>query len=209
MSSSSALTSTPVARWRAARRLYPIYCALALQFGLDAPPYENLDEASTQNPDFLPRVQAWFDTIDARLHVAQFRQVLHGTAIASSEEKLQVLIERHYTKPEKTESDRDKLDFLLVQYFAMCSPPGVSDRELRTEDAAEVLAPVLGPVVGPPPEWLRPLDAWIVNLSKFTSLRELQESQLGPQGRQLKAAAKHLYFSPPALVAFHLVDNRT
>src|SRR5690242_20470045 len=117
MSSSSAHTSTTVARWRAARRLYPIYSALAAQFGLDAPPYETLDEAGAQNPDFLPRVQAWFDTIDGRLHVAQFRQVLHGTSIGSSEDKLQVLIERHYTKPEKTESDRDKLDFLLVQYF--------------------------------------------------------------------------------------------
>ena len=200
-SSSSAYTSSLVAKWRSARRLYPIYSALAVQFGLDAPPYENLDE-STQNPDFLPRISAWFDTIDARLHVAQFRQLLQGTAIASSEERLQVLIERHYTKPEKTESDRDKLDFLLVQYFAVCSPPGVSDRELRTEDAAEVLAPVLGPVVGEPPEWLRPLDTWIASLNRFTSLRELQESQLGAQGRQLKASAKQLYFSPVALVAF-------
>src|SRR5512133_1583529 len=99
MASSSAYTSSPVAKWRAARRLYPIYCALAVQFGLDAPPYENLDDTDTQSdPDFLVRVQAWFDTIDARLPVAQFRQVLQGTAVASSEEKLQTLIERHHTK---------------------------------------------------------------------------------------------------------------
>jgi hypothetical protein len=202
MSSSSADTSSPVAKWRAARRLYPIYCALAVQFGLDTPPYENLDDAGAQSdPNFLPRVQAWFDTIDSRLHVAQFRQLLLGTAIASSEEKLQALIERHNTKQEKTESDRDKLDFLLVQYFAVCSPPTLSD-ELRMEDAAEVLTPVLGPVTAEVPEWLRPLEAWVDSLSRFTSLRELQESQLVQQGRQLKASAKHLYFSPSALVAF-------
>ena len=123
MSSSSANVSSPVARWRSARRLYPIYCALAVQFGFEPAPYENLDEASAQAADFLPRVQAWFDTIDTRLQVAQFRQLLQGTAIASSEEKLQALIERHISKPEKSESDRDKLDFLLVQYFAVCSPP--------------------------------------------------------------------------------------
>src|SRR4051812_4059385 len=161
MSSSSPYISSPVAKWRSARRLYPIYTALALQFGLDAPPYENLDDPAVQgDPNFLARVQAWFDAIDERLHVAEFRQLLQGTAVAASEDKLQVLIERHYTKPDKTEADRDKLDFLLVQYFAVCSPPTVSDRELQMEDAAEVLAPVLGPVVGEPPEWLRPLDAW-------------------------------------------------
>ena len=203
MSSSSPYISSPVAKWRSARRLYPIYTALSLQFGLDAPPYENLDDPAVQgDPNFLARVQAWFDVIDDRLHVAQFRQLLQGTAVAASEEKLQVLIERHYTKPEKTEADRDKLDFLLVQYFAVCSPPNVSDRELQMEDAAEVLAPVLGPVVGEAPEWLRPLDTWVASLGKFTSLGELQESQLVQQGRQLKASAKHLYFSPPALVAF-------
>ncbi len=202
MSSSSAYMSGAVAKWRAARRLYPIYSALAVQFGLDAPPYESLDDATAQTSEFLPRVQAWFDTIDARLQVAQFRQVLQGSSVASSEEKLQALIERHYTKPEKTESDRDKIDFLLVQYFAVCSPPTLAEGELCFEDAAEVLAPVLGPIGSDVPEWLRPLDGWVASLTDFSSLRELQESRLAQQGRQLKASAKHLYFSPPALVAF-------
>jgi hypothetical protein len=203
MASSSAYTSSPVAKWRSARRLYPIYCALAVQFGLDSPPYDNLDDADPQSdPDFMPRVQAWFDAIDARLHVAQFRQLLQGTAVASSEDRLHALIERHYTKPEKTEADRDKLDFLLVQYFAVCSPPSLADRDLRMEDAAEVLAPVLGPVSTELPEWLRPLVPWVASLPKFTSLRDLQESQLVQQGRQLRASARQLYYAPTALVAF-------
>lgn len=203
MSSPSAFSSSPVARWRAARRLYPIYCALTVQFGLDAPPYENLDDPGIQSdPSFLARVQAWFDTVDVHLPVAQFRQILQGNAVAASEEKLQALIERHYTKAEKTEADRDKLDFLLVQYFAVCSPPTVTDRELRLEDAAEVLSPVLGPVATDVPDWLRPLDGWVANLGRFTSLRELQESRLVQQGRQLKASAKQHYFAPVALVAF-------
>lgn len=203
MSSPGAFSLSPVARWRAARRLYPIYSALTVQFGLEAAPYENLDDPAVQSdPEFLARVQAWFDTIDARLPVAQFRQILQGTAVASSEEKLQALIERHYTKAEKTEADRDKLDFLLVQYFAVCSPPAVADRELRLGDAAEVLAPVLGAIATDIPEWLRPLEGWIANLGTFTSLRDLQESHLVQQGRQLKASAKQLYFSPVALVAF-------
>ena len=203
MSSSSTFTSSPVARWRAARHLYPIYCAFAAQFGLDSPPYDNLDEANAQRePDFLGRVYAWFDTIDARLHVAQFRQILQGTAVAASEDKLQALIERHYLKPEKTEGDRDKLDFLLVQYFAVCSPPMLADGSLRLEDAAEVLVPVLGPVNLEVPDWLRPLEGWVASLGRFSSLSELQGSQLVQQGRQLKTSARDHYFSPTALVAF-------
>jgi hypothetical protein len=203
MASSSAYTSSPVAKWRSARRLFPIYCALAAQFGLDSPPYDNLDDADPQSdPDFMLRVQAWFDAIDARLHVAQFRQLLQGTAVASSEDRLHALIERHYTKPVKTDADRDKLDFLLVQYFAVCSPPSLADRDLRMEDAAEVLAPVLGPVSTELPEWLQPLVPWVASLPKFTSLRDLQESQLVQQGRQLRASARQLYYAPTALVAF-------
>lgn len=195
--------SSPVAKWRAARRLYPIYCAFSTQFGLDAPPYDDLDEADPQSdPDFLERVEAWFSTIDSRLHVAQFRQVLQATAIASSEDTLQALFERIYTKSDKTETDRDKLDFLLVQYFALCAPPALPDRDIRLEDAAEVLTPILGMVAMDLPEWLRPLDSWIPILQKVNSLAELQAANLVQQARQLKTAARHLYFAPVSLVAF-------
>lgn len=195
--------STPVSRWRAARRLYPIYCVFAVQFGLETPPYDDLDEADAQNdPDFLARVEAWLATVDATLHVAQFRQVLQNTAIASSEDKLQALIERHYSKPDKTETDRDKLDFLLVQYFSLCAPPTLPDSELRLEDAAEVLAPVFGQFSLDFPEWLRPLDGWVLAVGKIGSLGELHASNLVQQVKQLKLSARHLYFTPVSLVAF-------
>jgi hypothetical protein len=195
--------STPVGRWRAARRLYPLYCAFSLQFGLDVPPYDDLDEADAQSdPEFLARIEAWFATIDSRLHVAQFRQILQATAVAASEDKLHALIEHHYGKPEKTDTDRDKLDFLLVQYFAICAPPGLPDGHLRLEDAAEVLGPVLGPVALDFPEWLRPLDTWIGALANLGSLTELQSSNLVQQARQLKVSARQLYYAPISLVAF-------
>lgn len=203
MSSSSVHPSSPVAKWRAVRRLYPIYTALAAQFSLDAPPYDNLERADIQNdPAFMGRVLAWFDMIDARLHVAQFRLAVQNTSIASSEDSLEALIGHHYSKAEKTEADRDKLDFLLVQYFAVAAPPTLNDRELGIEDAAEVLVPVLGPVSLEIPEWLKPLESWVSALAKFTGLRDLQASELVQQSRQLKAAARDHYFAPTALVAF-------
>lgn len=203
MSSSSVQSSSPVAQWRAARRLFPIYCTLAAQFSLEAPPYDDLDHVKPDSdPDFINRVMKWFDAVDAGLHVAQFRLALQNTAIAASEEKLQALIDRHYTKPEKTEADRDKLDFLLVQYFSFAAPPTLSDRDLTLENAAEVLAPILGPVRLDLPEWLRPIEGWVGELAHLTSLSDLQSSHLVQQGRQLKATAKHLYFVPTSLVAF-------
>ena len=195
--------SRSIAQWRAARRLYPIYSALAIHFGLDTPPFEELDSVDqASEPEVLARLESWLDVMDSRLQVHQFRQLLHGTGISVSEEKLHALIERHYRKAEKSEADRDKLDFLLVQYFAVCAPPSLQDRELRLEDAAEVLSPVLGPVALEIPEWLRPVENWIVTLRQFTKLRDLQECRLALQGRQLKAAARHLYFAPLSLVAF-------
>lgn len=203
MSSSSVQSSSPVAQWRAARRLFPIYCTLAAQFSLEAPPYDDLEHIKPDSdPDFITRVMKWLDTIDASLHVAQFRLALQNTAIASSESKLQSLIDRHYSKPQKSEADRDKLDFLLVEYFSVAAPPTLSDRDLSLEDAAEVLAPILGPVRLDLPEWLHPVDSWVANLSHFTSLSDLQTSHLVQQGRQLKASAKNQYFVPTALVAF-------
>jgi hypothetical protein len=38
-----------------------------------------------------------------------------------NEENLRYLIARHLDKKQKTEADKDTVDFLLVQYFAHCA----------------------------------------------------------------------------------------
>jgi hypothetical protein len=192
-----------IARWRAARRLYPVYSALALQFELSLPPCRDLDDVDVHSePDLLEKVEYWFGELDEKLEVQHFRQLLHGTGVGTSEEKLNALIERHLRKPSKTEADRDKLDFLLVQYFAVCAPPSFQDRDLTLSDIAEILEPVLGRGPFDFPEWLKPLDGWIASLQQFKSLDEMEQSRIVQQGRQLKEAARHLYFTPAALLAF-------
>ncbi len=192
-----------IARWRAARRLYPVYSALALEFDLTLPPCRDLDEVDVHSePDLLEKVESWFGELDESLQVQHFRQLLHGTGVGASEEKLNALIERHLRKPAKSDCDRDKLDFLLVQYFAVCAPPSFQDRDLTLSDIAEILEPVLGRGPFEFPDWLKPLDGWIAQMQQFTSLEQMQEGRIVQQGRQLKEAARHLYFTPPALLAF-------
>lgn len=190
------------AQWRAVRRLYPIYVALATQFGLGIPPYEDLDEAGLSEPEMVEQVERWFGEMDPRIQVHHLRQLLQNAGIAASEEKLHGLIDRHLTKSEANDADHDKLDFLLVQYFASCAPPSFQDREVQLDEVAEVLEPVVGRCALPLPEWLGPLESWIDAMRECRSLREMQESGIVKEGRQLRQMARDKGLGTPALVAF-------
>ena len=191
------------AQWRAVRRLYPIYVALATQFGLGIPPFENLDDTGEHSePELVERVETWFGEMDQRIQVHHLRQLLQSAGMSASEEKLQALIHRHLDKREPGDADHLKLDFLLVQYFAVCAPPSFQDRDVQTEDVAEVLEPVVGRCDLPLPEWLGPLESWIAVMKACRSLADLQQSGIVQQGRQLRAVAREKDLGASAFVAF-------
>ena len=146
MSSTAAKSHhTTTTHWNSARRLYPIYVALAIQFELGSPPFKSLDGIKEiSEPEVIERVEEWLAEMDERIQVHQFRELLQTSGMAAKEDKLQSLIERHLHKENKSESDRDKVDFLLTQYFAICAPPSFHDREVSLEDVADVLEPILG-----------------------------------------------------------------
>src|SRR5579859_1011667 len=128
--------------WRVARRLYSVYIELDRTFELDMPPCRELEDAVDRpETDARERVRQWFDQVDARVQVWQLRQLLQSTNL-QNEENLRYLIARHLEKKNKNESDKDKIDFLLVQYFAHCSPHGLNETSL--EEVARVLEPALG-----------------------------------------------------------------
>ena len=52
---------------------------------------------------------------------------------------LRGLILRHLRKPTKTNSDRSKIDFLLVQYFALCAPAKIYHKQIELADVAHVM----------------------------------------------------------------------
>ena len=203
MSSTPAKSRHITAHWNSARRLYPIYVALATQFGLGSPPFKSLDGIKEiSEPEVIEGVEEWLAEMDERIQVYQFRELLQTSGMAAKEDKLQSLIERHLHKENKSESDRDKVDFLLTQYFAICAPPSFHDREVSLEDVADVLEPILGESSTEPPDFLTPLEAIIRLMQGCKSLRDLKVNRIIEQGRVLKLATGEMYFGSAVLLAF-------
>ena len=186
--------------WRIARRLYAVYIELDRTFELDIATCPEL-EAAVDSPeaDARERVLQWFDQIDGHVQVWQLRQLLQSTSL-QNEENLRYLIARHLDKKQKTEADKDKIDFLLVQYFAHCAPHGLAETAL--EEVARVLEPAMGKRPQAFPEWASSLDSKLRKLNESNSLEELQNSGALQEVRELKLAVGDDYFEPGFLVAF-------
>jgi len=97
---------------------------------------------------------------------------------------------------------RDKIDFLLVQYFSQLAPSGVSDAEVDLAYVAQSLEPVVGDVDLKPPVWLNALDRVLEAARNCRSLDELLHGGILEQGRKAKGLAGDLFYLPVALVAF-------
>jgi hypothetical protein len=190
------------AQWSAARLAYPLYAALANQFSLEPPPYP-AGEAPAARPtrDVFDRDLAWLDAVDAKLRAYQIRQ-LPPEVLNASEETLRAFVQRQLRKSDKTILDRDKIDLLLVQYFALCAPEELYRNEIRLEDVAQVLRPVLTEADPTPLEWCQPLVKILEKAEQCHSLRDMLELGLLEQGRLLKDAAGDMFYDPAALVAF-------
>jgi hypothetical protein len=200
------------AQWREARQLYEVYSALLENFALGLPPCRDLESPIDKNdPQAIERVQQWFVQADDRVHVHQLRQLLQ-TSKLGTEENLRALVRHHISKEKKTEGDRDKIDFLLVQYLSSTAPPSFYDKSVSFEEIAQVLEPLLGEVGAHPPKWQEPLETATDGLDNVRSLRELLEQGTLDQMRKLKVSAGDMYFGPTALVAitrFNFFVRRT
>jgi hypothetical protein len=140
--------------------------------------------------------------MDVRVLVYQLRHLLQMTTMNASENSLKSLIERHLRKPTKSTFDRDKIDFLLVQYFALCAPAKIYHKRIELADVAEVIKPILGEVAPATLAWCEPLEAMIKSLHGFRSLREILKTSFIEQGRKVKEAAGGMFYDPSALLAF-------
>ncbi|MGA8367580.1 MAG: hypothetical protein ACLQMT_08360 [Candidatus Acidiferrales bacterium] len=190
------------AQWEEARQAYPLYAALATQFHL-APllhPSGGLPSAQPAE-SALDRDLLWLDAIDEKVMAFQIRQ-LPPELLNASEGSLRALLRRQLRRSGKTAADRDKIDFLLVQYFALCAPADFCRREISPLDVARVLQPVLPEADATPLEWCQPLDKILDELGHCQSLRDIMERGLLEQGRLLKDSAGFMFYDPAALVAF-------
>lgn len=188
--------------WRVARRLHSIYAELDETFELGLPPCAQLlDSSDRSEPEVLEKVRHWFDEMDARIQVWQLRQLLQSTNL-QNEENLRYLIARHLEREHKTEADKEKLDFLLVQYFAHCAPHGITEHQVTLDEVSRVLEPALGTLAESYPEWAAALDEKLQCLNECNSLEEVQNSGALLEVRELKLAVGDQYFEPGLLVSF-------
>ncbi|HEX4380265.1 MAG TPA: hypothetical protein VH022_09545 [Candidatus Acidoferrum sp.] len=190
-------------QWDETRSVFPIYVALAKQLTLEIPfAADKRILPEKADAELYSRIQTWLDSMDQQVLVYQLRHLLQMTTLNASEAGLRALIQRHLRKPSKSNMDRDKSDFLLVQYFALCAPPKVYHKQIELEDVAQVMKPVLGETSTSPISWSEPLEKMIVALRGFRSLRDMLKTSFVEQGRKVKDDAGKMFYEPASLVAF-------
>jgi hypothetical protein len=186
--------------WAEARRAYPIYAALARQFEISATPYSEGETVPEEiGPAVVERNLRWFDEMDSLVKAFQIRQLPPAT-LNAKEEGLRAFIQRHLRKSEKTTVDRDKIDFLLVQYFALCAPESFYHDEISPADVSRVLQPVLGEAGTAIPDWCATLESTLELVKGCRSLRDLLESGKLEQARLVKESSGNLFYDGAALV---------
>ncbi|MGH9562811.1 MAG: hypothetical protein ACRD3S_15270 [Terracidiphilus sp.] len=189
-------------QWEEARLTYPIYSALAAQFNLAPLPYRDGEQPPARpTRAIFERHMQWLDAVEEKALAYQLRQI-PPSILNASEEGLRALVHRHLRKPHKSIADRDKIDLLLVQYFAMRATEDLLHKEITLADVAQLLQPVLSEADATPLEWCEPLEQILERARSCNSLRDLMEEGLLEQGRMLKDSAGAMFYDPAALVAF-------
>ncbi len=188
--------------WKEALLLYPLYSALSREFVLEVQPCVVL-ETITDVPDreTVEEAAEWLALLDGRTQVHQLRQFLQTTSMAN-EAMVKALLARHLRKPIKTDADRDKIDFLLVQFFSLTAPSSLHDANVGLDYVDHILEPVLGTAGEVPQETAQLLDKILAEARACRRLSELLQSEILERGRQAKMQAGQNYFQPAYMVAF-------
>jgi hypothetical protein len=189
-------------QWQSARRLYPIYFEIAREFVIDVQPCADLEVgADTPGRESVEQATQWLEEMDQRVQVHQLRQFLQSSPLADQEGLLELL--RHFlASPTRSDATRDKIDFLLVQYFSTAAPGELDDNDVDLAMVAQYLQPALGEVDLKTPLWLNALDRVLEGARKCKSLDQLLHGGILEQGRKAKTQAGDLFYLPIALVAF-------
>src|SRR5438552_19124637 len=104
-------------QWKSVRRLYPIYFELAREFAIEVKPCPDLEAGvDTPGKEVVEQANRWLDEMDQQIQVHQMRQFLQTSSLVDPEGLLS-LVQRFLAKTVRTDLMRDKIDFLLVQYF--------------------------------------------------------------------------------------------
>lgn len=189
--------------WATIQRLYPMYAELAREFVVDLPGCAAELESGTDCPsaEAVEQGQVWLQQMDELIQVHQLRQFLQ-TSSTVDPVSIAALLQHLLANPVHNDAMRDKIDFLLVQYFSQIAPDNLNDDGANLAYVAKAMEPVLGKVELKAPAWLNSLDRVLETARKCRSLNELLHGGVLEQGRKAKGQAGSLFFMPVALVAF-------
>lgn len=188
--------------WSDFALLYPMYASLGRLCESEKPPYPSETNPSQwRDEKHAASDFAWLDQVDRKLQAVHIRQFL-ATPSAAREESLRALLRRHLFKPDKTSEDRDKIDLLVVQYFALCAPTELMAALIDLTDVARVLQPVLGEVEIAALECCEPLDVILDAAQQCKTLSDFMDQGLVEKGRITKENAGGMFYDPAALVTF-------
>jgi hypothetical protein len=188
--------------WSSARRLHPIYAELAREFSIELPACPALEAGEdSPNSESVEQAQQWLNAMDESLQVHQLRQFLQTSSVVDSA-GLIALLQHFLAKTTRTDAMRDKIDFLLVQYFSQNAPTDLDDNAVDIPYVADGLEPILGKPELKSPVWLNALDRVVDAARRCRSLDELLHGGVLEQGRKAKAQAGDLFYLPIALIAF-------
>src|SRR5436190_32505 len=124
------------AKWRVARRLYPIYAAISAHHQVGEPCRELESPINRSEPEYLRRIEDWFQAMDGKIKVWQLRQILQTTHLGNKD-NLRELLHRYLAQSQRTPELRDKVDFLFVQYYAHCAPEDAHNSKIEFAHVAE------------------------------------------------------------------------
>ncbi|HWR35569.1 MAG TPA: hypothetical protein VN622_06830 [Clostridia bacterium] len=190
------------AEWRAARRVYSIYAPLLKRFELGVKPCRVLESpVDRSDAESLASMREWLEEMDAKCGASHLRQVLQALPIGT-EPVLRALTQRYLAKDDGLDAYRDKVDFLLVQYFCQFAPAEMHERHPKLDDMAIVLEPVIGEASLRVPGWAAQVELLLVRLVQCHSLADLAREGILEQGRALKEKAGAMYFGSGVMLAF-------
>ena len=160
-------------------------------------------EAHVDTPgrESVEQAQQWLNALDEKIQVHQLRQFLQTSSLVDAD-GLIALLTHFLAKTPRSDSGRDKIDFLMVQYFSQGAPSELDDNNADVAYVAQALEPILGKVELKTPVWLNALDRVLDSARRCRSLDELLHGGVLEQGRKAKAQAGDLFYLPIALVAF-------
>ncbi|MGA3212735.1 MAG: hypothetical protein ABSD20_15620 [Terriglobales bacterium] len=189
------------AEWSNARLIRSFYLKIVQRFSLVPPPCPELDAAAAPDAFAMVAVRQWMRDMDDMIQVHQLRQFLQTTT-HSNEFILRVLIQHHLRKKVRSAGDRDKLDYLLVQYFFQCGAPEVLQDKPTFAEVGAVLKPVLGEVAVAPPSGLEALEVALWRINQCATMGELLRQGLLYEAQKIKKRMDQGSFGAAELTAF-------